>query len=143
MHAFILTPGCWLGEGTVSFTASPEVLKFYTRWDVSNSVGGIVACKQSVEMQEHGETVNNAFCITELNPTSFKIELSNDVIGTVTGKGIIDEKAIAWEFRSHENFEGYEVYELQENGDYLLHAEYSSPEQFRTIIDGRIWKKAD
>jgi hypothetical protein len=38
-------------------------------------------------------------------------------------------------------FEGFEVYEQQENGDYFLHAEYGSPDQFRTIIEGLIWRK--
>jgi hypothetical protein len=64
------------------------------------------------------------------------------MLGSVQGKGIIDAKTIAWEFRGHPDFEGFEVYELQENGDFMLHAEYSSLDQIRTIIDGRIWKKA-
>jgi hypothetical protein len=55
---------------------------------------------------------------------------------------VIDAKTIAWEFRNNEEFQGFEVYELQENGDYMLHAEYSTSEDFRTIIDGRVWQKA-
>jgi len=33
-HLFILEPGLWLGEGKISFSASPEFLRFYTKWTV-------------------------------------------------------------------------------------------------------------
>ena len=69
------------------------------------------------------------------------MELENELLGTVKGTGVIDENTIAWEFHGTGGLEGFEVYELQDNGDYMMHAEYSSPDQFRTIIDGRIWKK--
>jgi hypothetical protein len=69
------------------------------------------------------------------------MELENELLGKVKGAGVIDEKTIAWEFHGTGGLEGFEVYELQDNGDYMMHAEYSSPDQFRTIIDGRIWKK--
>ncbi len=141
-HRFILQPGVWLGEGNVSFTASPESLHFYTRWEISGAEGGIIACKQIVEMKDNGDSVLNAFCVSSLSPSSFKIEISNELIGTVAGKGLIDPKTIAWEFRGHEFFEGFEVYELQPDGNYLLHAEYASPEQYRTIINGKIWLKS-
>jgi hypothetical protein len=38
-------------------------------------------------------------------------------------------------------FEGFEVYEKQENGDYFLHGEYGEPHLFRTIVEGLIWCK--
>lgn len=141
-HKFLLQPGCWLGEGKVTFTASPDTLSFATRWDISDALGGIIALKQKVEMKDTGDTINNIYCVSALAETSFVIELSNDILGTAIGTGIIDEKKIAWEFRGQANFEGYEVYDLQPNGDYILHAEYASPEQYRTIIDARIWLKA-
>lgn len=141
MHTFILQPGNWLGEGKVTFTASPECLRFYTRWEISDNEGGIVACKQQVEMQDEGDTINNALLFSGFDQSSFVIELTNDILGTVKGKGKIDSKNIAWEFRSQDAFEGFEVYELQPSGEYIFHAEYASPEQFRTIIDGKIWLK--
>lgn len=139
-HLFLLRPGIWLGEGKVSFSASPEQLQFYTRWEIAPPKDGIIPLKQTVEMKE-GDTIHNIYAISAVTETSFIIELTNDVLGTVIGKGIIDDNKIAWEFRSQETFEGYEVYQLQSNGEYVLHAEYASPEQFRTIIDARVWTK--
>ncbi|MFA6917127.1 MAG: hypothetical protein WC222_12070 [Parachlamydiales bacterium] len=139
-HTFLLQPGIWLGEGKVTFTASPDQLQFYTRWEISPPQAGIIALKQVVEMKE-GDTIHNNYILSGLTENSFIIELTNDVLGTVIGKGIIDENKVAWEFRAQESFEGYEVYQLQTNGEYILHAEYASPEQYRTIIDAHLWPK--
>ena len=79
--------------------------------------------------------------MTPVDSTSFEIWIENDQMVRVGGKGVIDPKKIAWEFRGKDNFEGFEVYELVDNGDYQMHAEYASGDQFRTIINGRIWKK--
>jgi len=78
----------------------------------------------------------------DFSGNKFKIELESEQINKSVGSGLIDEKTIAWEFRSSEGMEGFEVYELQENGDYMFHAEYASLGQFRTIVDGRIWRKS-
>lgn len=32
---FIFIPSLWLGEGKISFTASQEFLKFYTKWEIN------------------------------------------------------------------------------------------------------------
>lgn len=146
--AFIFSPGKWIGEGKISFSGSPEILRFFTRWEISSAepegVLHEITCHQVVEMQGGAaeEHIKNRFTVSQVNDNSFVLELENELIGVVQGKGIIDAKKIAWEFRGHPTFEGFEVYELQENGDYLFHAEYVSPDQFRSIIDGRIWKKA-
>ena len=146
-HQFIFSPGRWVGEGKISFSASPDILKFYTRWEISPAVpeGELheIVCIQTVEMQgAANEHIKNRFTVSQVNTSSFVLELENDLIGVVQGKGIMDEKKIAWEFRGNPTFEGFEVYELQENGDYLFHAEYVSPDQFRSMIDGRVWKKS-
>lgn len=142
-HEFIFNPGQWVGEGRITFSASPELVRFYTSWWIEkpDEKGGI-RCQQRVEMQGSEETVNNNFFVNDVTPAKFKIELENDLIGKVQGLGVIDAKTIAWEFRGNAGLEGFEVYELQDNGDYMLHAEYSSPDQFRTIIDGRVWKRS-
>lgn len=147
-HAFIFEPGQWIGEGRVRFSSSPDEIKFYTKWNIPDvKTGGTstdrqtIYCFQQVEMRGTNEQVLNQFCFSEITPLGFLIELENELVGKVRGKGVIEPKTIAWEFRGHSNFEGFEVYELLENGDYMLHAEYSSLDQFRTIIDGRIWKK--
>jgi hypothetical protein len=140
-HTFIFTPGLWIGEGKITFSASPEHLRFFTKWQCNPLKNGLIDCRQIVEMQDRAENVANAFTFSEISPTGFKAKLVSDMIGAEHGKGIIDQKTIAWEFRGNPDFEGFEVYELQENGDYMLHAEYTSSEHFRTIIEGRLWKK--
>lgn len=147
-HPFIFEPGKWIGEGKIKFSSALEDVKFYTKWNIPKSGEKIgkpemVICSQQVEMQGNNEQVINRFYFHSFTPTSFGIELENDLVGKVQGKGIIDDKTFAWEFRGHPGFEGFEVYELLDNGDYMLHAEYASPDQFRTIIDGRIWKKSE
>lgn len=139
---FIFKPGLWVGEGKVTFSASPETVRFYTKWTIEKEKDKQIVCQQHVEMEGGDSNVYNTFIFSNLLPTSFSVELVNELLGSVQGKGLIDGKTIAWEFRGHPEFEGFEVYEMQDSGDYMLHAEYSSIDQIRTIIDGRIWKKA-
>lgn len=141
-HQFIFSPGQWIGEGRISFSASPEHVRFYTKWIIDETKEGCIRCEQEVEIEGGLENVHNYFQFEEILNNNFQVELKNDLLGTVKGKGLIDIQTIAWEFRGHTNFEGFEVYELQENGDYMVHAEYASPDLFRTIIDGRVWKKS-
>lgn len=140
-HDFIIKPGIWVGEGRMVFTSSPEQIKYYTKWTVSPAIEKQVNVRQQVEMQGVEEHVNNALIFTLINDTSFVIQIENELFGNVIGKGIIGPKTIAWEFRGTGAFEGLEVYELQESGDYMVHGEYTSTDQHRTIVDGRIWKK--
>ena len=140
-HDFIFKPGLWVGEGRITFSVSPDRVHFYTKWIVEKENNHSIICQQHVEM-EGGSNVFNTFTIFNISPTTFSIELTNELLGSVQGTGLIDAKTIAWEFRSHSEFQGFEVYELQDNNDYMLHAEYSSMDQIRTIIDGRIWKKS-
>lgn len=138
---FIFTPGFWLGEGKISFSASPEFIKFYTKWQITEEAPGIMAATQVVEMHGMEEQVINTFTFKDISSTTFTVFLENNLVGSVVGKGIRDGHTIAWEFRNQSIFEGFEVYEQQENGDYFLHAEYGSPDQFRTIVEGLIWRK--
>lgn len=138
---FIFKPGLWIGEGKVTFNASPEIIRFYTKWDVGEEKNQQIICRQHVEMEEGESNVYNIYIFSNLLPHSFSVGLESELLGKAQGKGLLDDKIIAWEFRGHPEFEGFEVYELQDNGDFMLHAEYSSIEQIRTIIDGRIWKK--
>ncbi|HRD55229.1 MAG TPA: hypothetical protein PLC42_02420 [Parachlamydiaceae bacterium] len=137
---FIFEKGIWIGEGQVKFSTGLEQIHFYTKWEIKALENGEIHCKQQVEMRGGGENVTNRFIFSNIQEKRFLISIENDVLGKAQGSGIADEKKIAWEFRDHADFEGFEVYELQENGDYLLHAEYIS-EEHRTTIDGRIWKK--
>jgi len=138
---FIFTPGTWLGEGKISFAISPDFLKFYTKWQITALDDGVVVATQIVEMQGVDERVVNAFMFKDISPTSFNVVLENNLVGSVEGKGVKDEHTIAWEFHNQSNFEGFESYEQQENGDYFLHAEYGTPDQYRTTVEGLIWYK--
>lgn len=142
-HEFIFHPGKWIGEGRIGFSASQETIHFYTRWVISKAATTGIDCSQEVEMQGGDQNMNNNFIFSHITPYSFDVHLENDILGIVDGKGVIDDRTIAWEFHGKGGLEGFEVYELQDNGDYMLHAEYSSTDQFRTVIDGRIWKKGD
>ena len=142
IHDFIFKPGLWVGEGKVTFSASPERVRFYTKWTIEKEAEDEIVCQQHVEMEGGESNVYNTFVFSNIQKDSFNVELSSEILGSVQGKGLIDKKTIAWEFRDHPEFQGFEVYELQDNGDFMLHAEYSSTDQIRTIIDGRVWKKA-
>jgi len=140
-HKFLLTPGTWIGEGKVTFSASPEEVRFFTKWEIKASDGSDICCTQQVEMHGVDEKVTNHFKLSLIDNTGFTIVLHNEMIDKVVGKGLIEEEKIAWEFREHENFEGFEVYKRQQDNTYSMHAEYASIDHFRTIIDGIIWPK--
>lgn len=140
-HHFIFVPSQWIGEGKISFSSSPENLHFYTKWIISPIASQAIHCQQKVETQGSSDQMLNHFKIFEVTVNSFKIELKNDLVGSIEGQGVIEAKTVAWEFRGNNQIEGFEVYEQQDNGDYLVHAEYASFDQFRTIIDGRLWKR--
>jgi hypothetical protein len=138
---FIFTPGLWLGEGKISFSSSLEFLKFYTKWQIVEESSEVMKAVQIIEIQGIEEQIVNMFMFKDITSTSFAVFLENNIVGKISGKGLLDEHLIAWEFRGQIAFEGFEVYEQQENGDYFLHAEYGSPDQFRTIVEGLIWRK--
>lgn len=141
-HSFIFSTGIWIGEGKITFSTSPEHIKFYTKWQVSDEENGLFVAKQTVEMQGIKEHVVNIYTFQTITPNNFTLSLANDLMGKVKGKGVIDQNTIAWELLREDSFEGFEVYERQENGDYTFHAEYSSTEQYRTIVEGLIWQKS-
>ncbi len=138
---FIFNSGLWLGEGKITFSASQEFLKFYTKWKIQEIRPGVISALQIVEMQGVEEHVNNTFTFTGIENKSFNIRLENNAVGSILGMGLRDENIIAWQFCNHETFEGFETYKRQETGGYFLHAEYGTSEQFRTIIEGFIWCK--
>lgn len=140
-HLFIFKPGIWIGEGTISFSMSPTKVKFFTRWEVVDLGEKGSQCRQAVELQGVDEHVINQYSFTKPEELEFEVVLENELVEKVKGHGFIENNKIAWEFREGGAFEGFEVYELGENGLYHMHAEYASSDQFRTVIDGQIWKK--
>jgi hypothetical protein len=144
-HSFILKPSQWLGEGKIILNMVQEELAFFTRWNVTGlDAGGMIECVQEIQVKGLSDIMLNQFIFTKFTPTSFSIELQNQSLGKIIGGGIINEKVIGWEFRMPElGFEGFEFYEKQADNSYLMHAEYSTSDQFRTLIKGKVWQPAN
>lgn len=143
-HPFIFTPGAWLGEGKITLSMMEDKLPFYTRWKIPPAdEGGRIASTQEIQIAGLSDLMHNQFSFYDISKKNFAIELENQSLGKVVGKGLINTKVIGWEFRlGHLGFEGFEFYEVAEEPDtYLLHAEYSTSDDFRTIIHGKVWKK--
>jgi hypothetical protein len=141
-HQFIFSPGIWIGEGRILFSSSPESVRFYMRWTVEPQEKGRIIAKQQIEIHGVQDNILNTFTFSSLSDDKFNVQLENDLVGAIKGHGVLDAKSIGWEFRSHPTFEGFETCCLEENGDYMIHAEYASASAHRTVIDGRVWKKA-
>ncbi|MCX6990631.1 MAG: hypothetical protein NTX49_06185 [Chlamydiae bacterium] len=141
-HSFILSPSQWLGEGKIVLNMVEEELSFFTRWNVSNKdTEGLIECVQEIQVKGLSDVMMNQFVFTNITPNSFTIELENQALGKIIGTGVIDDKVIGWEFRMPElGFEGFEFYEKQPDNSYLMHAEYSTSDQFRTLIKGKVWQ---
>lgn len=142
-HNFLFNQEEWLGDGTITFNEFGHGLKFYTHWKVFETSKNSVSCAQEIEVEGLMDKTQNKFTLSEIKAGTFSITLENESLGKVTGKGVMDEKTVAWEFSNKElGFEGFEIYELQEDGNYVTRGEYVSIDQLRTIIEGKIWKKA-
>lgn len=142
-HIFLLEPKLWLGEGTIQLSNAEEDLGYMTKWSVENvSHSGEIECSQEIQLKGLSDVMYNKFILTEITPTQFTVYLENDALGKVAGYGIITPDVIGWEFRIKEiGFEGFEFYERQSDGSYHMRAEFSSGDQFRTTIRGKVWQK--
>jgi hypothetical protein len=142
-HQFLLTPYPWLGQGKIQLNMVSEELAFFTRWSAENADGdGRIECLQEIQVKGLSDIMHNEFLIYNLTSGEFSIDLENQALGKITGTGLINEKVIAWEFRIEEiGFEGFELYEKQDENNYLMRAEYATNDQFRTSIQGRLWKQ--
>lgn len=141
-HTFILSSGCWLGEGKISIKGAAQPLKFYTKWEITKGPDDLLIAKQTVELQDVEEHVVTSYTFSDIRETAFVVELKSESIEQAIGQGIIAPTTLAWEFHSPV-LEGFELYERLPNGDYRLHAEFSSTSHYRTIIDGIIWMHSD
>ena len=143
-HGFSsLNPGSWLGEGTIHLNMIDEELGFFTRWNVAQKDGGgKIQCTQEIQVKGLSDMMINQFSFFDLSASQFILELENHALGCVAGSGLLTLKVIAWEFRILDiGFEGFEFYELQSDNSYLMRAEYSTNDEFRTIIQGKVWEK--
>jgi hypothetical protein len=142
-HKFILMPGVWHGEGKIQLNMIEEELLFQTTWNVlEEDTSKKIQCIQEIQIDGLSENMKNEMLFFDITEQSFAVHMTNQNIDKIQGKGIIDNKTIAWEFtNSDRNFEGFEVYHLLEDGGYSLHAEFFTSDQFRTKILGKIWQK--
>ena len=142
-HPFLLEPKNWVGEGKIKLSMVEEELDFFTKWNMGAlDPEGQIPAVQEVEIKGMNDVMLNKFLITDITATTFTIELENATLGTIVGKGVIKKNLIAWEFRDNElEVEGFEFYEKQEDGSYLMRAEYATSDQHRTTIRGKIWEK--
>lgn len=142
---FLFTPGVWLGEGKIELNMVKEELDFVTRWNVGFiNQFGLIDSNQEIQVKGLADSMNNQFTLSHIGSGSFDIELENQSMGKVVGQGLVTDKTIAWEFRMPElGFEGMEFYELQQDKSYKMRAEYSTSDEYRTLIQGRVWAKKE
>jgi hypothetical protein len=142
-HQFILTPSVWLGEGKIELNLSGEELPFCTKWKIAmKDESGKIECLQEIQVKGLAEIMHNQFLFFDMGPGNFSLELDNPHLGKIIGRGLITPQVIAWEFRSPQiGFEGFEMYEKQKDGAYLLHAEYATTDELRTVIRGKVWQE--
>ncbi|MCI5052047.1 MAG: hypothetical protein MRY21_02790 [Simkaniaceae bacterium] len=143
-HKFLFTSGSWIGEGKITMNALEEELSFFTRWRSHHPDPDFIEFESTQEIQiaGHSDIMNNEYFFSDFVKGRFEVELENQAWGKVYGEGIIDENFIGWEFRGNDvGFEGYEYYQLQEDGSYRVKAEFSTGEDFHTTISGKIWKQ--
>lgn len=142
-HQFLLTPTNWLGQGKIQLNMVSEELAFFTRWNASKVDGdGRIECLQEIQVKGLSDVMHNQFFIYNMASGEFTIDLENQALGRVTGTGLITDKVIAWEFRIEDiGFDGFELYEKQDEKNYLMRAEYATSDQFRTLIQGRVWQQ--
>jgi hypothetical protein len=140
-HSFIFNPGSWIGEGKITLNMVEEDLIFNSNWTVQNKdVAGKVSCAQDIAIRGLSDSMRNELTFYDFGGKDFCVDMENPNIGKITGVGVFDEKTIAWEFRDNEmNFEGYESYDLQADGSYLMRGEYVTSDQLRTQIEAKIW----
>jgi len=139
MHRLFFSSRVWLGEGTITFSSSPEQVRFSTKWSPLTQEEGIWKCQQLVEMHGHEERQANTYTFTLQPEQKFHVRLENEMMGAIEGQGVLSDQAIGWELKGMEGFEGLEIYEEQTDGSYHFRAEFSSGDTFRTLIEGQVW----
>lgn len=144
MHLFLFKPGLWLGQGIIRFSMAEDELKFYARWSVEPIQNEKIQFVQEIEINGFTDKMLNTFVLSDLTSNKFAVQIQNNLVGTVVGTGVIDDNAIAWEFRnSSQAFEGYEIYERKVDGSYNMRSEFFAGDGFRTIIQGSLWPKVN
>jgi len=142
-HLFIFSEGIWLGEGKIQLNMLEEELVFFTRWTVRSREGeNPIECTQEIQVKGLSDVMTNHFLLSEFSLSSFSVVMENHAVGKVSGKGILCEDKIGWEFRVKEiGFEGFEFYEKKTDDSYIVHGEFATSDELRTTIRGKIWRQ--
>ncbi|MBI5274124.1 MAG: hypothetical protein HY860_03610 [Chlamydiales bacterium] len=143
-HKFLFSGGNWIGEGSIQLSNVEEVLVFYTRWKSTTGDPDLleVDATQEIQVAGHTDIMLNQYLFSNFDGKRFEVELENQAWGKVFGEGIIDDGFIGWEFRDNDlGFEGYEYYQLQQDGSCEMKGEYATGDEFKTLIQGKIWKQ--
>src|SRR5579871_4488656 len=124
-HLFLLTPATWLGQGKIQLNMVAEELGFFTKWTIEPiDSEGRINCSQEIQVKGLSDVMHNEFTLSDVTGGEFSMQLENQALGKIVGKGLINDKLIAWEFRVADiGFEGFEFYEKQEDNTYLMRAE--------------------
>jgi hypothetical protein len=142
MHHFLFKEGLWLGEGVVQLNLVKEPLKFYSRWQIDMPEPGKIKCTQEIEVAGLSDRMHNVFYMDKLPSDKLKIKLENHSVGQIMAQGLFDEKLIAWEYEKDPNiaFEGYELFQKEDDEKYAFKAEFMAEDQLRSKIEGKLWK---
>ncbi len=71
-HSFIITPGCWFGEGKIILNMMEEDLTFFTTWNVlGRDFAGKIQCVQDIQIQGLSEDMKNSLFFLIFNPKHF------------------------------------------------------------------------
>jgi hypothetical protein len=142
-HLFIFSEGIWLGEGKIYLNMLEEELVFFTRWKVERKgPDGCIECTQEIQVKGLSDIMINHFVLSNFSATSFSILMENHAVGKVDGTGVISSDRLGWEFRVKEiGFEGFEFYEKKSEDLYSVHGEFSTSDDLRTTIRGKIWRQ--
>jgi hypothetical protein len=122
-----------------------EELIFNTSWAVQEKdFVGKVSCAQEIQIQGLSENMRNELSFYDFQNNTFTVEMENPNVGRIVGTGVYSDKMIGWEFRNNDmSFEGFETYNLQPDGSYLMKGEYVTSDQFRTQIEAHISLKSN
>lgn len=138
-HRFIFSPGIWEGSGIITFSMAEDVLEFSMRWTILPIEDHKIYFHQEIAIKSFPEKMSNNFTLWQISPTAFEIQLENQIVNKVTGSGLLTPTSIAWEFRrKDQEFEGFEIYEIQPDGSYKTRAEFTAGGGMRTQVAGHI-----
>ena len=124
-HPFLFLPATWLGEGKIELNLVDEVLVFFTRWKIREiDDSGRIEAVQEIEIKGLSDIMHNEFVFSKITDKDFVVEIENEAIGKVKGKGILTPETISWEFRdADQDLEGFEFCERQEDNGYNFRAD--------------------